>query len=360
MFDKHSLDRQSEVSFRPFGYFYFLNACSRVVEFELKGDWNMGKRFLEHTPSALTKLSKQDFLDGIRASEARVVGAYVCPFAPNYVEKVSNVELVAAFGADYITLEGYNPRKLQMPGLPSKQAAQDAPFKDLLQVEMGFGWTISELKALVGRPIGAILLVPRDAAETFGGIYADSLYSPELLEQMIGEGYDFICLCGYGQQALLEAVKEASQLAGERIAIEAGIPHGPGAIDGDFPSYNLREMSTPEFVKALALAGADIVDLPAVGVAPGYSMEYVSKLVDAVHEGKSLAAVSIAHSVEGSDAATVRRVAVDNKICGADLYNVAAGGVYESVALPEALQEFCIAVKGKRHTYRRMAQSPQR
>jgi hypothetical protein len=144
------------------------------------------------------------------------------------------------------------------------------------------------------------------------------------------------------------------------MIIEAGIPHGPGRIDGDDPPYNLREVSTPDFVNRLAKAGADIVDIPAVGVAPGFTMDYVSTLADAVHEGKALAAASIAHSVEGADPDTVRHVASDNKICGVDLYNFAAGGVFESVALPEQLQTFCIAVKGRRHTFRRMCQSPLR
>lgn len=320
----------------------------------------MAKRLLEYTPAQLCNLSKQELLDGIRASEARVVGAYVCPYAPSYVEKVSNLELVASFGADIITLEGYNPRKLSMPGLPSKNPEDEAAFVNALQTPMGYGWTVKELKRLVGRPIGSILLVKKDESESFGGLYADSLYTPELFAQMVEEGYDMICLCNYDQGSLLKAVKEASRIAGDRVVLEAGIPHGPGNIDGDFPSYNLREMSTPDFCRALAEAGADIVDIPAVGVAPGYTMDYVSQLVDAVHAGKSLAAVSIAHSVEGSDSQTVRRVAVDNKICGADMYNVAAGGVYESVTLPESLMDFCIAVKGKRHTYRRMCQSSQR
>lgn len=97
----------------------------------------MAKRFLEYTPTQLANLSKRDFLDGVRASEGRVVGAYVCPYAANYVEKVSNPELVASFGADYVTLEGYDPKRLQIPGLPSKNPEDDQPFKKSLQVEMG-------------------------------------------------------------------------------------------------------------------------------------------------------------------------------------------------------------------------------
>lgn len=321
----------------------------------------MGKRFLEYTPSELAKLSRKDFLDGIRASEGRVVGAYVCPYAANYVEKVSNVEMVSSFGVDFVTLEGFNPKKLQIPGLPSKNPQYDEIFRNNLQVEMGYEWTISEVSQLVGRPIGLILLVPDYEGQIFGSLYKDSVYSKEMMEYVVEAGYSHVSLCGWNFEAILASVEEANKISNGRIVIEAGIPHGPGVITNENnPPYNLREVTTPEFVNKLAKAGADIVDLPAVGVAPGFSMEYVSSLVDAVHEGKSLAAASIAHSVEGSDSTTVRRAAVDNKICGMDLYNFAAGGVYESVALPEAILDFCIATKGKRHTYRRMCQSPLR
>lgn len=319
----------------------------------------MSKRYLELTPSQLTHLTKQDFLDGIRASEGRVVGAYVCPLAPNYIEKVSNAELVAAFGADYITLEGYDPREVQFPGLPSKNPKDDQDTKAQLQVELGRGYTIREIKQLTGRPVGMILLVPREH-EVFGGIYKESIYSKEMMEYLINEQYDFICLCGYGQEPLVQAVSEASALFGDRIVIEAGIPHGPGAIDKDFPPYNLREVVTPDFVRRLAHAGADIVDIPAVGIVPGFHMEYVRELVTEIHKEQSLAASSVAHSLEASSKEVLERIILDNKVCGVDMFNVAAGGVFESVTLPETMKDICIAVKGKRHTYRRMAQSPLR
>jgi hypothetical protein len=320
----------------------------------------MGKRLLEYTPQELIKLNRRDFLDGIRASESRIVGAYVCPNAPCYVEKVSNLELAASFGADFINLEGLDPRRLQMPGLPSKKTSDDEPYVQSLQLQMGIGWTVEELKKLVGRPIGVTLLTPRANDPPFGPLYAPSVYTVDLLKHVQAAGFDFVVLCGLDFDTMLKAVAEARSIVGESLVIEAGIPHGPGNITGSYPPYNLREVTTPDFVNRLAKAGADIVDIPAVGVAPGFTPAYVGELVDAVHDGKALAASSIAHSVEGSDLGVVRRTAVDNKICGVDLFNFAAGGVYESVALPEQLEAFCIAVKGRRHTFRRMCQSPLR
>lgn len=321
----------------------------------------MSKRFIDYAPTELTKLTKQDFLEGIRAAEGRTVCAFVCPRAANYLERVSNLELVASFGADMVTVEGFDPYRMQMPGLPSKNKAEDMPFKKDVQLEMGFGWTVKELKQLVGRPMGIVLLVTDYEGQDYGPLYGDSVYSPAMLEHLIKEGYDYVSLCGMNQDRLLAAVKEASQLAGDRIVIDAGIPHGPGAIiDETFPPYNLRDLVTAEYLTELAVAGADIVGIPTVGVVPGYSIEHATRLADAIHAQRALVATSIAHSIEGADDATLCRIAIDNRIAGSDLFTLAAGGVFEAVTLPESLQAFCIALKGKRHTYRRMCQSPLR
>lgn len=320
----------------------------------------MSKRLLALNPTELISLNRQEIIDGIRASEGRTVGAYVCPKAPNYVEKVSNVELVSSFGADFVTLEGYDLHDIQIPGLPSKNPSDDAKTIDELQVEMGKGWTIPELKRLVGRPIATILLVMPEA-QVMKGIYEKPVWSMDMMQFVVDEGYDIVCLCSFEQDILLDAVRQSKEKFGDKIVIEAGIPHGTGSIvDDNDPPFNLREIVNPEFVGELAKAGADIVDLPTVGVVPGFTMEYVTSLVDAVHANHSIAAACVAHSIEASSKEVLERIVMDNKICGVDMYNIAAGGVYESVTLPEALMDICIAVKGKRHTYRRMAQSPLR
>jgi len=317
----------------------------------------MNKRLLDYSPATLVDLTKKQFLDGIRAAEGRTVAAYSCPYAPPYVEKVSNPELAAAFGADYIILEGLNPKKLQIPGIPSKNTVDDQPYKKQLQVEMGFGFTAREIKKLIGRPLGIILLVPEYLEDDFGHVYADTVFSQEMVEFLLHEGYAYLSL-RFDQKSLLAAVEKTVQIAGKQAVIEAGIPHGPGIIrDAKWPPNNLRELVTPDYVAELALAGANIIDIPAVGIVPGYTQEYVTQLATSVHNAGALVGAAIAHSVEGSDENTIRQIALANKICGADIFNIAAGGVYESVALPEILFALSVAVKGRRHTYRRMAQS---
>ena len=45
---------------------------------------------------------------------------------------------------------------------------------------------------------------------------------------------------------------------------------------------------------------------------------------------------------------------------GVDMYMLGDAGVNENMGLPEVINALCIAVKGHRHTYRRMAESPLR
>lgn len=319
----------------------------------------MAGRLIDMEPRRRLSLTRQEFLDGIRTSEGRGVCAYICPRSANYVEKVSNIELVSSFGADLINMEAFDPYRPQMCGLPSRDSGEDTVFKEHLQLEMGYGWTIRELRELTGRPIGLILKVKEYEDQTFSGIGRNTVLSEQMLDHVLEEGYDYVTLCGFEKSRMLDALKMAKEIIDDRIALAVTIPHGPGK-SGEKPIYNLREIITPDYAYELTMAGADIVDVPAVGVTPGFTPDYVSDLIDSIHRGGALAAVSIAHSLEGSDEDTVRRIAVSNKVCGADMYNFSAGGVFESVALPEALMAFCIAVKGRRFTYRAMCQSPLR
>ena len=69
-------------------------------------------------------------------------------------------------------------------------------------------------------------------------------------------------------------------------------------------------------------AGADIIQYPAVGSLPGFTPEYCGKIIDAVHEAGALAMAGIHNSQEGADIETVKRIAIDNKIIGSDMYTI--------------------------------------
>jgi heptaprenylglyceryl phosphate synthase len=320
----------------------------------------MNKRLLDYTPKEVMLLDKKAYLDGVRASEGRTVGAFMSPSVPNVIDKVSNLEACAAFGADIIYFEYYDVTQLQMPGLPSKNPADDQ-ICDTLRLQMGRGWSIEELKRLVGRPIGTGVVAVRDEQEYSLGFAKTLRFSKELLFAMKEAGFTHVMVAGDDQDSIVRAVEQATEWIGDKVIIESGIIHGPGYIDDRYQvPYNIRNVTSPEFVQRLAKAGADVVMVPAAGVTPGITVEYVTELVTAIHEANVLASAAVVQSVESARADTAEMIAIANKMCGMDILYAGAGGLNASMPQPEFLQALSIAVRGKRHTYRLMCQSPMR
>ena len=65
---------------------------------------------------------------------------------------------------------------------------------------------------------------------------------------------------------------------------------------------------------------------------------------------------AIGTSQEGADESTVRQIALMCKMCGTDLHHIGDSG-YVGMALPENILAYSIAIRGKRHTYTRIASS---
>lgn len=327
----------------------------------------MRKRLLSCTPKEMLQLNREELIDAIRMSEGRTVWALARCRGPNLVQYVTNAEVCAAFGADIVGLNVYNPENPIFPGLPSKNPKDDEPFREV-QIQVGRGWTIREIRELIGRPVGTWLLVEpgyggNNIDTGFADVKANNVagnvvYSKEMLELLKSQGPDIIGVGGWGYpEDVVNVVREAKSIIGDAVVLESGVPHGPGLIWAKDAPRNLRDLMTPEFAKALVEAGADIVQIPAAGSLPGFTMDYVTSLIDTIHEAGGLASVGIHNSQEGTDTDTIKRIAIDNKTCGADIFVLGDAGINENMPLPETLMALCIAVKGVRHTYRRMCQS---
>jgi len=325
------------------------------------------KRLLNCSPQEMLSLKRDELLDAIRMSEGRTVYALARCRGPNLVQYVTNAEVCAAFGADIVGLNVYDPENPIFPGLPSKDPKDDEPFREI-QVRVGKGWTIREIRKLIGRPVAAGLGVqPVYGASNIdtgfaevleGNVAGGQVYTKKRLELLKSQGPDIIMVGGWGKpEDVIAAVREAKAVIGDDHILESGVPHGPGLIYAREEPRNLRELMTPEYAKKLVEAGADIVQFPAAGSLPGFTMDYVSSIVDAIHEAGGLAAAGIHNSQEGTDTTTISRIAIDNKTCGADIYVLGDAGLNENMGLPETLMALCIAVKGRRHTYRRMCES---
>ena len=137
------------------------------------------------------------------------------------------------------------------------------------------------------------------------------------------------------------------------LILAAGKMHASGTLEG------AENIITREDVKAFVEAGADIILLPAPGTVPGITMEYVRALVSYAHSLGALTITAIGTSQEGADTDTIKQIALMCKMTGTDIHHLGDAG-YGGMALPENIQAYSIAVRGIRHTYRRMAGSVNR
>lgn len=301
-------------------------------------------RILDAPASRLLTLDRAGLLEGIRLSEGRLVMAEVVVQAPPLVDGTSNPELAAAFGADLLLLNFYDCEQPAIFGLPNRvEPPLPVPFP------LGTGQTAADLKRLIGRPVG-VNLEPSDQ------IPSGRRATAENARLAVEQGADFLVLTGNPQtmvsnDGILASLRAFKEAVGDRAVLIAGRMHaaGHGLAGG-------RSLITPAEVEAFVAAGADVVLLPTPGTVPGATPETVRECVLAAQAKGALALCAIGTSQEGADEGTIRQLALNAKTAGADLHHIGDAG-YSGVALPENILAYCLAVKGRRHTYRRMAAS---
>lgn len=212
---------------------------------------------------------------------------------------------------------------------------------------------VSELRRLVGRPIGVNLEPVDSQAE----MLEDRLEIPrgrqlnlETAKRLEEVGFDFVCLTGNpGTGVTNEQIAEAVRLTKEHFSglIIAGKMHGAGSNE---PVADLKTAET--FVEA----GADIILVPAVGTVPGFDEDELKAVVKAVHRCNGLVMSAIGTSQESSDIDTIRNIAISNKICGVDIQHIGDAG-YGGVAPVENILAMSKALRGVRHTVSVIARS---
>jgi hypothetical protein len=301
------------------------------------------KRLLDCTASDFEKMTGQELKQSIRASEGRTIVAEVIGAVTPYYPAVTNAEMAAAFGADLILLNFFDVFNPSLEGLTTE--CPDS--------------IIRTLKKLVGRPIG-LNLEPVDLSakqlEALVELPVGRIATEESLQKAKELGFDFVCLTGnpktgVSNPEITRAIQLARGVFGEDGLIIAGKMHSAG-VAGEAGS----SLMTPETLHAFIEAGADIILIPSPGTVPGFTVEKTAKLVDAVHEKGGLTILTTGTSQEGADEGTVRQIALNSKMAGADLFHIGDAGA-SGMAIPENITAYSIVVRGKRHTYVRMASS---
>ena len=303
----------------------------------------MLKRLIDTTAKELTSYNKAELLTAISESEGRTLAAETIGTVTPMLVNITNAEFVASLGADLIMLNIFDVNDPIIQGLP-----QTSP-ED----------TIREVKRLTGRMV-AINLEPAvirdEREESVWNLTTGRQATVENARKAADMGVDMIVLTGnpgvgVDNEAIIQALSRLKEAVGDRVILTAGKMHASGII-----SEAGEKILTEKDVEAFVDAGADVILLPAPGTVPGITMEYAGNLIRKAHEKGALAMTTIGTSQEGADDATVRQIALMCKMAGADIHHIGDSG-YMGMALPENITAYSVAIRGKRHTYRRMAMS---
>ena len=303
----------------------------------------MLKRLIDTTARELTSYNKAELLTAISVSEGRTLAAETIGTVTPMLVNITNAEFVASLGADLIMLNIFDVNDPIIQGLP-----QTSP-ED----------TIREVKRLTGRMVAINLepaVIKDGQEESVWNLTTGRQATVENARKAADMGVDMIVLTGnpgvgVDNEAIIQALSRLKEAVGDRVILTAGKMHASGII-----SEAGEKILTEKDVEAFVDAGADVILLPAPGTVPGITMEYAGNLIRKAHEKGALAMTTIGTSQEGADEATVRQIALMCKMAGADIHHIGDSG-YMGMALPENITAYSVAIRGKRHTYRRMAMS---
>ena len=303
------------------------------------------RRILDCKASDFQAADPRELLRSIAASEGRVVACETIGALQPMLGDITNAEFAASMGADILLLNMFDVQKPVIRGLPQ------CPPED----------TIRMLKKLTGRPIGINLEPVEQAAEVdeMWAMTEGRKATVANARRAADMGVNFILLTGnpgvgVTNEAILQTLKAYKREVGDRIILAAGKMHASGVI-----GEGAEKIITRDDIAAFAEAGADIILMPAPGTVPGITMEYIRGLVTFAHSLGCLTITAIGTSQEGADVATIRQIALMAKMAGTDIHHLGDTG-YGGMALPENIQAYSIAIRGIRHTYRRMAASVNR
>jgi hypothetical protein len=266
------------------------------------------KRILDCGPADFQEMDGGTLLEAVRRSEGRTILCEVLWPAPPLVDGVSNAGVAVAFGADLVLLNMFD------------------------------GEDLAGLKGRLGRPVGVNVEPSED-------VPPHRRASRENLRRLAD--VDFIVVTAnpdaeVGAGEMLSAVALVRETLPAALVF-AGKMHGSGA----------RGMVGEGEIAQLA-GVSDAVLIPAPGTVPGSREPLVAELADAAHASGALVVATVGTSQEGADPETVRELALAAKRAAADVLHLGDAGV-SGITEPINVLAASIAIRGRRHTYRRMA-----
>ena len=301
----------------------------------------MSERILDLRPEKLLKLQGNALVESIRMAEGRtILSEMVCPMM-SMLYDVSNPELAAGLGADIVLLNLYDVYKPDVFGITPLQGES----------------VIEAVKRLSGRVVG-VNLEPVASDPVFMGekekLPLGRRATRENARLAYQQGAQLITITGnpkvgVDNQTIQHAIAEIRSELGNDIVIIAGKMHASG-----IKSEAAENIITEQTVEKFLSAGADIILVPAPGSVPGITVEFIKRICEYVHQHGALVMTTIGTSQEGADTQTIKNIALNCKMAGTDIHHIGDAG-YAGFAIPENILAYSIAIRGRRHTFRRMA-----
>ena len=253
-------------------------------------------RLISAKPSKIKDYSGRELKEAILKSEGRVLMGQTYLKNPILFPNCTSTELMFAFGADMVLLNGFdfhNPQTCQ--GLQ--------------------GFDYQGIKDLVGgRPVGIYLGCPREDIDFNSSRFYD-------LKGMV-------CT-----RENLQKIKEWNV---------------------SFLIDPLADYDAKETIDQLIEAGADIIDFPAPGSRHGITVERIRELIEYTHRHGALAMSFLNSNVEAADVDTIRQITLMMKQTGCDVHAIGDGG-FGGGTWPENIYQMSVTLKGKAYTWAQMA-----
>lgn len=302
----------------------------------------MVKRLLDATASDFLAMNGTQLAESIRLADGRTLAAEVICTDQSPVDGISQGELAAAMGADIIALDRYDPLQPHINGVPESVLQSRTP--------------LLEYKQMLGRPLAVNMIVAEAAS---GASLGGRLASTEHARLMVSQGADIIFLYARPhmggsfdlQQETAHAIKQALT---DKVLL-VGVPSFAT------PAPRIPD-AIHDFEQAIAVligVGCDGIALPMPGSKAGWQVEVAAELVDTIHAGACLAWLFITGSIESAPQQVMHTLALQAKHIGADAVRIDEAGL-SGMPTPENILALSLALRGRRHTYRRMGQSVRR
>ncbi len=312
----------------------------------------MKKRIFELTLEDVLNMKASNLKEIVKKSEGRSVMAEVCCEHQPLIDAVSNAEAAATFGADFVTLNLFDMNRPFVWGFRSENHSTEEKswienrFRGLMNdIDNKENENIiRDLKKVTGRLIGVNLEPVPSGSNYNTGFCANK----ENYEKLLKYGFDYVVLTGNPKtgvtiESIANATKEVKSICKDDVLIISGKMHGAGGDN----VYSLDELDS------MVKAGADVVMVGAPSTLPGYTVDFVYEQIKRIHSFGALAKTAIGTSQEGADTNTIRDIALWSKMAGADIVHI-GDAAYSGMSLPENIMAMSIAIRGIRHTYRRM------